>query len=181
VVIACQLAVLGGCGNSRTPVASFTRPAAPRGFHTLSYSSAGVAFRAPRNWTTVSEPAPVVTVLSSGTAVVAVWRYPRSTPQPDGGATLASTRSELIAAARAHDRDLRLIDSKLTSADGAPAIELDAIERIAGQQRRVRSTHVYANRAEIVLDEYAPPASFGTLDREVFSPLDDSLRLLPLR
>jgi hypothetical protein len=180
-VIASQLALLGGCGNSRTPVASFARPATPAGFHTLSYSSAGVAFRAPRNWTTVSEPPPLVTVLSSGTAIVALWRYPRSAPQPVADGDLARTRAELVAAARARARGLRLLGSKLATLHGAPAIELDAIELIAGQERRVRSTHVFANHAEIVLDEYAPPGSFGALDREVFSRIDDSLRLLRSR
>lgn len=70
-----------------------------------------------------------------------------------------------------------MIRSALTRADGRPAIALDVLERISGQLRRVRSLHVYAGGAELVLEEYAPPAVFSTVDHAVFSPVTRSLKL----
>jgi hypothetical protein len=42
----------------------------------------------------------------------------------------------------------------------------------------VRSVHVYGPTSEVVLDAYAPPASFHPLDHAVFSPVKRSLRVL---
>lgn len=180
-LIACQLAVLAGCGDARTVVAGFTRSAAPDGFRTLTFPASGVSFRAPRSWSVASEASPLVTVVSSGAAVVAVWRYPKTGPPPSAAASLAKARAALVAASRARDRGLRLLDSRPTSVDGAPAIELDAVEQIAGQPRRVRSTHAFTDRAEIVFEEYAPVNAFPSLDRAVFSPLGRSVRLFAAR
>jgi len=63
--------------------------------------------------------------------------------------------------------------------DGARAVQLQARERIGGQVRRVSSTHVYVPGAELVLDEYAPPAQYAAIDRSVFAPIRRSLALLP--
>jgi hypothetical protein len=61
--------------------------------------------------------------------------------------------------------------------NGVKGIQLVATERISGQQRRVRSTHLFDRRAEIVIDAYAPPGDFARLDDSVFQPLIRSLRL----
>jgi hypothetical protein len=37
--------------------------------------------------------------------------------------------------------------------------------------------HVFVARAEVVLDEYAPPQDFPAVDHAVFSPLKHSLLL----
>jgi hypothetical protein len=84
----------------------------------------------------------------------------------------------LIAAARARDRTLRLLGSRLARIDGAEAVELDALETIRGRPRRVSSTHLYVPGAELVLDEYAPPDRFATVERSVFVPVRRSLALL---
>lgn len=171
------LALLAGCGNSRTPLVFDTRAAKPDGLRTLSYPAAGISFRAPRNWRAVPEYSPMVAVLSSGAAVIALWRYPRAQPPPAGAPALSQARVSLIGAARARDRGLEVIRSGLSTVDGNRAIELDAIERIDGKLRRVRSTHVFVPGAEIVLEEYAPPAGFHAVDHAVFSPLRRSLAL----
>jgi hypothetical protein len=49
---------------------------------------------------------------------------------------------------------------------------------VGGQLRRVRSLLVYLAGAEVVLEEYAPPAAFHSVDHLVFSPVRRSLRLL---
>jgi hypothetical protein len=145
----------------------------------VRYPASGVAFRAPSDWLVVGRQAPLVAVASSGSAVVAIWRFPRTGLPPAGTAALKRAEAHLIGAARARDATLRLIRSKLASIDGAPAVELDAFERIAGQPRRVRSIHVFVSGAELVLDEYAPPSVFHGVDHEVFSPMKRSLTVSP--
>src|SRR5437588_6990613 len=121
----------------------------------------------------------MVTVVTSGAAVVAVWRFQRQEPLPSLPDALARARKQLIRAARARDASLQLIRSKLVTVARARAIEVDAIERIRGQVRRVRSTHVFAFGAELVLEEYAPVDLFHAVDHAVFSPLKRSLLLTP--
>lgn len=179
LLVACPLFLLTGCGNSRAPVPSLSQPSTPTGHRVLGYPSAGLAFEAPSNWAAVSDRGPLVSVVSSGSAVVAIWRYPRHKPSPVGSVALNRARGELIDAARARDAGLQVIHSKLVRLDHRSAIELDAIERIGGQTRRVRSIHVFVRSAEIVLDEYAPIGLFHGVDHAVFSPLKRSLRLLP--
>jgi hypothetical protein len=41
----------------------------------------------------------------------------------------------------------------------------------------VRSTHLYAYGAELVVDAYAPPGEFARVDRRVFGPMLRSLRV----
>jgi hypothetical protein len=50
-------------------------------------------------------------------------------------------------------------------------------EVIGGQVRLVRSTHVFAHQAEVVVDAYAPPSTFPAVNQSVFGPLVASLRL----
>ena len=177
ILLVCALGLLSACGNSRTPVPSLTRPAAAGALRTFSYPAAGVSFSAPRSWTVIQEPAPIAAALGSGSAVVALWRYPRTAGLPRSAAELSLARRALIRAARARDGALVVIGSRTLRVAGAPAIELDATEQVAGQLRRSRSTHVFAHGAEIVLDEYAPVSLFDQLDVAVFAPLERSLSL----
>jgi hypothetical protein len=71
-----------------------------------------------------------------------------------------------------------LIRSQLGRLHGAPTIILDATERIAGNERRVRSIHMFGPGAEFVVDEYAPTNMFAAVDHLAFSPLRRSLTLL---
>jgi hypothetical protein len=179
VALACSLAALAGCGNARTPVPGISQPVAPQSFHTVRYArSAGVTVKVPDNWASTRSQAPLLGTVSSGSAVIALWRYPRTDPLPSDPATLAAARTALIGAARSHDPGLQLIRSAVTRAAGAPAIELDAVEQISGQIRRVRSLHVYEAGVELVLEEYAPPGIFHAVDHSVFSPVRRSLTLV---
>ena len=81
---------------------------------------------------------------------------------------------------RRRDPSIAALRVSQTEVDGARALRLDAQERVAGQLRQVTSTHVYVNGAELVLDEYAPPAQFAAVARDVFDPVRRSLTLLPL-
>ncbi len=121
----------------------------------------------------------MVATVTSGAAIVAVWRYPRAAPVPGTSAALEKTRTALIRAAQAKDSSLRVISSHLGRLHGAPTIVLDAAEQISGYERRVRSTHLFGSGAEFVVDEYAPTNEFSAVDHVVFSPLRRSLTLIP--
>jgi hypothetical protein len=177
LLVLSPLVLLAGCGNARTPPPTVTRPAQPSGFHTLGYPSSGFALSAPNNWLVQPKSHELVATISSGDAVVAVWRFPRHAKPPTGAKALAKAAQQLIAAARARDPSFELIRSNIQTVDGAPAVELAAFERVGGQRRRVRSVHVFAPDAELVLDEYAPPGAFHAVDHAVFSPVKHSLRL----
>lgn len=177
-MLGCSVALLAGCGNARTAVPSATRPAPPDGFVTLTRAYADARLAVPRNWVVTGQRAPLVVTVQSGTAVVALWRFQRRGPVPAGREALAAARARLIARLRGRDRALRLLRASLTRVDGADAIELEAQERIGGLPRRVDSTHVYLPGAELVLDEYAPPAAFAAVDRSVFAPVRRSLTLI---
>ncbi len=180
IAAASALAVLlAGCGNSRAPVPNVTVPLAPQFFRALSFPSAGLTFQAPGDWSVSSRQAPLVTVVSSGTAVVAVWRFPRSQPLPGNSAALKSALQALVRAARSRNPTLELIRARALRLHGMRAIELDTIQRIGGQVRRVRSTHVFAYGSEVVLEEYAPPSIFHAVDHAVFSPVKRSLQIAP--
>jgi hypothetical protein len=171
------LLLLSGCGNSRTPVPSLSSLARSSGSRTLRYPAAGIALVAPRAWRVTPGARPLVATIFSGSSVVAVWRYQRSDPAPHGARALRHAQQLLIRNARARDPQLELIRSTITVLDGAPAVELDAFEQVAGQARRVRSTHIFERHAEVVLDEYAPPNIFHSVDHVVFSPVKRSLEL----
>jgi hypothetical protein len=174
-LIICPLPLLVGCGNSRTQPASSSAPAVPTGFRTLTFPGAGLRVEAPRNWSVSHGRGQLVTVMSSGLAAVALWRFRRGVPPPSTTVELQGAERELIDAARNRAPGFQLLGSSITRVDGAPAVEIDAIEQIAGRTRRVASTHIYEHRAEVVLDEYAPPELFTSLAPTVFSPLKNSL------
>lgn len=169
-------AVLAGCGYSRTPAPNVASPVAI-GFAQEGFPRVGIDALIPDSWSEVVTRLPLAATISSGAAVIALWRYPRSVPPPANRLELASARTSLIAAARARDRSLHVIRSKLTHIGGAPTVALDAFERINGHRRRVRSLHLYVVGAEIVIEEYTPPAEFHEVDRTVFSPMNHSIKL----
>jgi hypothetical protein len=170
-------AALSGCGNERTPAPRVAPPAPPVGKRPVQLFAVGVGFRRPANWFLSEGPAPRLAVIGSGRAAVVMWRYPRTEPLPQNADDLARARRALIAAARARDRSLRLISARTVSLGGARGVELVADERLGRSRRQVRSTHLYAHGAELVVDALAPPDEFARVDRTVFVPLLRSLRL----
>jgi hypothetical protein len=168
------IAVPAGCGYTRTPVRSVI---VPTGLNGESFPRVGVDIFVPLGWTESVSALPLAATISSGPAVIALWRYSRSAPPPSDALALAAARRALISAARARDPGLVVIRSKLTRIGRAPAIVLDAFERIDRLRRRVRSVHIYVQGAEIVIDEYAPPSQFHAIDHDVFSPVVHGIRL----
>jgi hypothetical protein len=174
----CAAALLTGCGASRTPSPTLTSPATATGPEKYSYPTQGISFAAPRSWSVgPGVTRQQVAEAASGLARAAIWRYPRTEPLPATVSALEQARAELIKAARSRDPHLRVIRAVVTSFHGHGAIELAALEHVSGQVNRVRSIHVFAYSAEIVLDEYAPETMFHAVDRAVFSPLKRSLRI----
>ena len=90
---------------------------------------------------------------------------------------MISARRALIAAVRSRQPDIRVIRARIVHLAGVRGIDVNAVERVKGQLRRVRSTHLYAGHEEIVLEAYAPTPVFHSVDRSVFSPLRRSLRI----
>jgi len=171
------VALLSGCGYSRTPAPNVNSSVVPMQFTGEVFYRVGVVILVPRGWTETVSPLPLAATISSGPAVIALWRYARTAPPPFDRLALAAARRALISAARARDPGLKVIRTKLTRIARAPAVVLDAFERINGRPRRVRSLHIYVHGAEIVIDEYAPPSQFHAVDHDVFSPLNHAIRL----
>lgn len=167
-----------GCGNSRTPVPSLTRPAPPGGYRTLQFPAAGVSIAAPRSWRVIPAHPPLLTTVASGAAVIALWRYPRTAPPPDTGAALAAARASLLRAVHARQANVQILSSRITRIDGAPAIEFTALETIGGMARQVLSTHVFQPAGEVVLEEYAPPSLLSQIRHPLFARVRSSLSLL---
>lgn len=166
-----------GCGNARTPPPDLAAPGSPRGSVTVRSAPAGIAFAAPVGWRRQARPtAPLVASLSDGRAIVNVFRYPRTEPLPVTRAELQTAGRALVAAAKQRDATLLERTLAVTRVDARPALILRATETIDGQPRTVRSTHVFADGGEVVVDTIAPPADFARVDAAVFRPLTRSLR-----
>jgi hypothetical protein len=177
VAVALSGLTLAGCGLSQAPIPNLSQPRKPEGWQGLFYPKDGVALLYPRGWDVAPQKSPLITVVSSGPAVIALWRYSRSGPTLTGAA-LSHAEGELIKSVRAHDPSVQVIRTGTTTLDGVGAVELDAIERISGSLRRVRSEHIYPAGSELVLEEYSPPSMFSQLDHEVFSPVRKKLTLI---
>ena len=170
-------ALPAGCGNERVRPSDRLVTLEPQGRQKVDYDDAGLSFRAPKNWFVTRQAPPLVATVISGRAVLAIWRYPRRERLPDGFGQLDRARRALIAASRARDRTLDIRSSRVVRINGAQGVELVGEARIGVARRRVRSTHLYAQGAEFVVDAYAPERQFPRLDRLVFRPLTASVRI----
>jgi hypothetical protein len=170
-------ALLPACGAERQRAPRLPPPAEPAGSRTVDLREYGLSFRRPANWPLAEAQLPQLAGITSGRAVIAVWRYRRLEQLPRGAGELERARRALIAAARARDRTLKVVSSRTLRVSTQPAVEVVATERVGAGRRRVRSTHVYAHGQELVLDAYAPIPEFARVDREVFRPLLASVRI----
>ena len=166
-----------GCGNERQHPPNVTGTQKPARAAHLAYPDAGVTLAAPRNWYENPGARPLVVLIGSGPATVAVWRYPRKEPLPKGKSQLDQAQASLSDAVQARDRSVRIESTKVVNVSGVRGIQLVATERIGGQSRRVRSTHLFDRGSEIVIDALAPPGDFARVDGSVFQPLIQSVRL----
>ena len=180
IVLAVLAAVpAAGCGRDRLQTPDPSRPAEVVGQAERTYPKAGVRFEGPDDWTWETSKDPLVTSTANGSATVAVWRYVRTEPLPREDADLDEAERRLVEAAKLRDPRFRLDRASRLKVDGAPAIQVLGTELVDGRERRVRSTHVYAKGAEFVVDAYAAPRDFASVDRSVFRPLVRSFKIDP--
>jgi hypothetical protein len=172
---------LPGCGNTPVTPPDVAVPQQPNGTHPLSYPRLGVAVQIPDNWRAEAGKQPLVTTIASGAATVAIWRYPRTEPLPKSAKAFRAARKALIKAAMARDKTLKLVTAKITRFHGRPALELVGTETVGGEQRTVRSTHIFRDGSEVVVEALAPAAVFGGLVRSVFDPVLQSLKITPVQ
>ena len=175
-LLACLL-VVAGCGNEQAKPPDMSVPARPSGATAVSFAPQGIRLAAPGGWKVQPGQAPLVATIQSGTAQIAIWRYPRTEPLPKTGAQLTQARDLLLQAAKARDQTFTEAKTTITRIGGHPAIQVRGTETLAGQPQTVRSTHVYAFGGEVVVDAFAPAAVFAQVDRDAFRPLVKSLRL----
>jgi len=173
----CVCAVVVGCGNARTPAPDLSQALTPAGFSGQLAVGAGVSLRAPVNWERTPGTAPLVVALRSGLASVAIWRYPRVGALPHTAAQLRAALKRLVAIVRVRDSTFLLKSAAVVGVAHRGAIQLRGLETLDGQPRVVRSTHLYAHGAEVVIDALAPPDQFRAIDRLVFHPLLRALRV----
>ena len=178
LVLAVLLACIGaGCGNDRAKPPETQIPDPPAGERVDRYPEAGIRFTAPVNWPQLQAQGLRIGGIQSKRATLAIWRYPRAEPLPDTGAELREVERLLIERVKRRDPSFRLERSTRLRRGGARAIELVGRQTAAGLPYGVRSSHVFFAGHEIVFDAYAPPEHFERVDRTVFLPLLDSLRL----
>jgi hypothetical protein len=166
-------ALAAGCGSD----SSNTKTTAAKADAGGSYPAQGIRFTPPAGWSVDRGQGALVATVQAGQSTVAVWRYQRDEKLPKSTAELKAARDALLGAARKHDSEFREIKTAPTTVAGKPAVQIRAREMIAGQKRTVRSTHIYANGAEIVVDAYSDADSFRRVDADVFRPLLRSLQI----
>ena len=168
---------LAGCGNepARPPVV--TTPKAAFGWVDHDLPAEGVKFQRPSAWRLTPGEPPLLATISSGLATISVWRYPRNEPLPETPEELDVARDALVAAARARDASFKVIKAKGTRAAHHPAVVIIGDETVAGQPRRVRSTHIYAESSEIVVDAFAPADQNAQIEDPIIRTLVRSFQI----
>jgi hypothetical protein len=171
--------LLAGCGNSATKPPNVAKPLPANTFVPAAFPTQGVSFQRPSSWTYTPGKAPLLATMTSSSATIAIWRYPRTAQLPTTAPELAAARDELVKAARLRDPTFKVSKAKGTRAAHHPAVVIVADETVAGRPRRVRSTHVYGDGGEVVVDAFAPPADFPKLQDSIFRLVVRSLRVRP--
>jgi hypothetical protein len=168
--------LLPGCGNERATVPEVEQPDRPAAYETYTSPGGEVSFSRPTNWGVFPGTAPEVARMYSGRALVTIYAYPR-TDLPDDAAGVLASRRRLLASLRRRAPELRIVRSRITEVDGAPAVELGATGRIGRRAVVEHTVHVYKPGAEYVIDAYAAPAAFRLAERWGFGPLMESISL----
>lgn len=169
--------VFAACGNDKTEPPNVTTPGKSLGAVPTTIPSQGIAFDAPGGWNVDLGEEPLVASVATGQATVAVWRYPRTEKLPKSKLELTAAKEALLKAAKQRDPTFTEIKSAATTIADLPAVQIRARETIAGQPRVVRSTHIYAFGAEIVIDAYASADVFRRVDADAFRSLLRSLKI----
>ena len=170
--------VLAGCGSSKKEPPSTTQVTTGQsGNVTVSVPEAGVSFKAPGAWRRQKGKPPLVYAVQTGQATLALWRYPRTEQLPVTHKALQAAKEALVRQIRKRDPTFKVTKAKLLHVGPKRAVQVLGTGAIAGNRRTIRSTHIYTEKAEFVVDAYAPPTVFDRVDKQVFAPLLDSLEI----
>ena len=168
---------VAGCGDDKTEAPDPGAVSAPKGTESVSYPKAGVAFKAPGGWRREEGKPPLVAAVQTGSATLALWRYPRTEQLPVTHKALDDAKQALVAQIVKRDASFKVTRAKLLHVGPKRAVQVLGTGTIAGNRRMIRSTHIYTEKAEFVVDAYAPPTVFERVDREVFAPVLASLEI----
>ncbi len=164
------------CGNQRAEppnLARLGKPGDEQRFEALDHS---VSFRYPGSWVASGAQPPTVASLGSGSALAAIYAYPRRDLSTDP-AGVESARKRIIASLQERDPGFLIAGTRILTIDGSPAVEVRGRGAIAGKPVRTRSVHVYKDSVEWVVDAYATPARFAAANRIAFGPMLASIHL----
>ena len=128
-------------------------------------------------WRRQKGKAPLVYAVQTGQATLALWRYPRTEQLPQTHSALVDAKEALVAQIRKRDSTFKVSKAKLLHVGPKRAVQVLGTGSIAGNRRTIRSTHIYTQKAEFVVDAYAPPTVFDRVDKQVFAPVLDSLEI----
>jgi hypothetical protein len=166
-----------GCGNDRTEAPDVAVVGPFQGTVAVRYPQQGIGFNAPKGWDLNGGKSPLVATAQTGQATIVVWRYPRTEPLPKTKAQVQQARDSLLAAAKARDPTFKPIKVSIIRVGKAPAVQIRATETIAGHPRVVRSTHIYTQASEVIVDAYAPSDVFKRVDATAFRAVLRTLRI----
>ncbi|MEJ7750817.1 MAG: hypothetical protein WKF32_05135 [Thermoleophilaceae bacterium] len=171
------VALLAGCGNqpSAERLARAARPSSEK--VEQSFPRAGLRLELPDNLSVTRTERPGVFYASFGETVVSAFAYRRREQLPKTGAELSRALERLERATQDRDPAYVLRDSSATKVGTSRAVELVGDQTIQKQKLRTRSVHVYEGEAEYVLELLSPRKDFTRLDRDLFEPVLESLRV----
>lgn len=168
---------LAGCGNEPSKPPTVTAPKQAFGWLDFDVPAQGVKFQRPSAWRMTPGDPPLLATMSSGLVTISVWRYPRNEALPETLAELTVAKDALVAAAQARDPSFEVIKAKGTRAAHHPAVVIIGDETVAGEPRRVRSTHIYAASSEVVIDAFAPADQYAVVEDPIIRTLVRSFQI----
>ncbi len=171
--------VAAGCGSEPQRPPDVGTPGPPGPLLPLTFGSLGVSLEIPGAWKLEQGPAdgPLLAKITSGRATIALWRYPRTEPLPTTRSDLEATRDSLVAAVKTRDPEYSVTSTRILRNGSRRGVEIIGTGSNSGFPRRARSVHLFAGGAEVVLDQYATPEQFATVDGDVFRDVARSLRV----
>ncbi len=167
-----------GCGSEPQRPPDVGTPGPPGPLLPLTLSQ-GVSLDIPGAWKLEQgQPeGPLLVKLTSGRATIAVWYYPRTEPLPRTRTDLEATRDSLVAAIKTRDPEYSVTSTRILRDASRRGVEVIGTGTNSGFPRRARSLHLFGAGAEIVLELYATPDQFATVDGDVFRDVARSLRV----
>jgi len=166
----------GGCGNERRERVELAAEPSSKVIQ-REYPRAGLRLELPENVNVNETAPPGVFYGSFGESVISTFAYRRREPLPKTDGELREALDRLERATQDRDPGYELRDSASTEVNGSRAAELTGDQTIDNKDLRTRSVHVYEGSAEYVFELLAPRKDFARLDRDLFEPVLDSLRV----